>query len=96
MAEEAKKLSDVTEGTTQLLHEAGEKTAQKVIEHTSKYNDAYSTIDKIIEGFWERVPYFCIALAVFLIFWLLSALFKFLFVRPCIIKPIPDRIWFWY
>lgn len=58
MAEEAKKLSDVTEGTTQLLHEAGEKTAQKVIEHTSKYNDAYSTIDKIIEGFWERVPYF--------------------------------------
>jgi len=80
VAEEAKKLSDVTEGTTQLLHEAGEKTAQKVIEHTSKYNDAYSTIDKIIEGFWERVPYFCIALAVFLIFWLLSALFKF-FIR---------------
>lgn len=80
MAEQENTLSQVTEGTTELLHQATEKTAQTVIEHTSKYNDAYSTIDKIMEGFWERVPYFCIALIVIVIFWLLSKLFKF-FVR---------------
>ena len=33
-----------------------------------------------MEGFWERLPYFCIALVVFLIFWLLAKLFKF-FIR---------------
>jgi len=80
VAEQENTLSQVTEGTTELLHQATEKTAQTVIEHTSKYNDAYSTIDKIMEGFWERVPYFCIALIVIVIFWLLSKLFKF-FVR---------------
>ena len=80
MAEQNNTLSQVTEGTTELLHQATEKTTQTVIEHTAKYNDAYSTIDKIMEGFWERVPYFCIALLVIVIFWLLSKLFKF-FVR---------------
>ena len=80
MAEETTKLSDVAQDTTQLLHTAGEKTAETVIKHTAKYNDAYTTIDKIMDGFWERVPYFCIALIVLMIFWLLSKVFKF-FVR---------------
>ena len=80
MAEQQNTFSDVTQGTTQLLHEASEKTAQTVLAHTSKYNDAYSTIDKIMDGFWERIPYICIALVVFTIFWLLSKVFKF-FVR---------------
>ena len=80
MAEKDNALSDVTQGTTQLLQEATEKTAQTVIEHTAKYNDAYSTIDKFVDGFWERVPYLCIGLTVIIIFWLLSKLFKF-FVR---------------
>ncbi|WP_216938430.1 mechanosensitive ion channel domain-containing protein, partial [Acinetobacter sp. BY484] len=80
MAEQNNTLSQVTEGTTELLQEATEKTTQTVIEHTAKYNDAYSAIDKIIEGFWERVPYFCIALVVISIFWLLSKIFKF-FIR---------------
>ena len=57
MAEEATKLSEVAQDTSQLIHSAGEKTAQSVIEHTAKYNDAYSTIDKFVDGFWERVPY---------------------------------------
>ena len=80
MAEEATKLSEVAQDTSQLIHSAGEKTAQSVIEHTAKYNDAYSTIDKFVDGFWERVPYLCIGLTVVIIFWLLSKLFKF-FVR---------------
>ena len=80
MAEETNKLSDVAQDTTQLLHTASEKTAETVIKHTAKYNDAYTTIDKIMDGFWERVPYFCIALVVLMIFWLLSKVFKF-FVR---------------
>jgi len=77
---ETSKISEVAQDTTQLIQSAGEKTAQSVIKHTAKYNDAYSTIDKIMDGFWERVPYFCIALVVLLIFWLLSKVFK-LFVR---------------
>lgn len=80
MPEQQNALNEVTEGTSQLLHDATEKTAQTVLEHTAKYNDAYSTIDKFIDGFWERVPYICIALVVFSIFYLLSKLFKF-FVR---------------
>ena len=83
MTEKNNALSDVTEGTTQLLHDATEKTAQTVLEHTAKYNDAYSTIDKFVDGFWERVPYICIALVVFTIFYLLSKVFKF-FVRKAI------------
>ena len=86
MAEQQNTLGDVAQGTTQLIQEAGEKTAKTVIAHTSKYNDAYSTIDKFVEGFWERLPYIFIALIVFTIFYLLSKLFKF-FVR----KALADR-----
>ncbi len=80
MAEQQNALSEVTQGTTQLIQEASEKTAQTVIEHTAKYNEAYSTIDKFVDGFWERLPYICIAFIVFTVFILLSKLFKF-FVR---------------
>lgn len=83
MAEQDNALSDVTQGTSHLLQEATEKTAQTVLEHTAKYNDAYSTIDKFVDGFWERLPYICIALVVFTIFLLLSKLFRF-FVRKAI------------
>ena len=80
VAEDTPTLSEVAQDTTQILHNASEKTAKTVIEHTAKYNDAYSTIDKFVDGFWERVPYLCIALVVLLIFWVLSKIFK-LFVR---------------
>lgn len=86
MSEKPNALSEVTQGTSQLIQDATEKTTQTVIEHTTKYNDAYATIDKILDSFWERVPYFCIAIVVFTIFWLLSKLFKF-FVR----KTLSDR-----
>lgn len=71
------KLSTVTENTAQIIQDAGEKTAETVIAHTAKYNDAYVIIDKIIASFWERVPYIIIAIIVVLIFWLLSKVFKF-------------------
>ncbi len=86
MAEQQNALSEVTQGTTQLIQEASEKTAQTVIEHTAKYNEAYSTIDKFVDGFWERLPYICIAFIVFTVFILLSKLFKF-FVR----KTLSER-----
>ena len=73
-------ITEVAKDTSNLIHEAGAKTTQTVIEHTVKYKDAYSTIDKIMDGFWERLPYLCIAIVVLTIFWLLSKLFKF-FVR---------------
>jgi len=80
VAEQQHNLSEVAQGTSQMIQEAGAKTAETVIAHTAKYNDAYTTIDKIMASFWERVPYFCIALIVLVIFWLLSKVFKF-FVR---------------
>lgn len=86
MSEQANTLSNVAQGTTELLQEATEKTAQSVIAHTAKYNDAYSTIDKFVDGFWERAPYICIAIVVFTLFVLLAKLFKF-FVR----KALSDR-----
>ena len=72
MAEKQNALNEVTQDTSQLLQEATEKTAQTVIEHTAKYNDAYSTIDKFVDAFWERLPYLCIGLIDFIIFYLLS------------------------
>ena len=83
MAEKDNALSQVTEGTTELIQQATEKTAQTVIDHAAKYNDAYSTIDKFVDAFWERLPYICIALVVFTIFYLVSKLFKF-FVRKAL------------
>ncbi|MCH4248445.1 MAG: mechanosensitive ion channel family protein [Acinetobacter populi] len=69
-------LKDVTAQTTQFLQEAGQKTTASVIEQSQKYSDAYTTMNKIIEGFWERVPYLIIGFVVFLIFWLLAKVFK--------------------
>ncbi|WP_445116840.1 mechanosensitive ion channel family protein [Acinetobacter sp. WZC-1] len=77
VAEEATKLNTVVQDTSQLIHTAGEKTAQSVLAHTAKYHDTYTTIDKIVDGFWDRLPYLCIAVVVLIIFWLLSRLFKF-------------------
>ncbi len=81
--QEQHSLKDVTEQTTQLLQEAGQKTTTAVVQHTQKYNDAYVTMNKIIEGFWERVPYLIIGIVVFFIFYLLAQLFK-VFIRKAL------------
>lgn len=80
MANEQTTLTEVAKDTGELIHQAGTKTTQTVLAHTEKYQDAYTTIDKIMDSFWERVPYICIAITVFVIFWLLTKLFKF-FIR---------------
>lgn len=80
MANEQTTLTNVAKDTGELIQKAGAKTTQTVLAHTEKYHDAYTTIDKIIDSFWQRVPYICIAIAVFIIFWLLTKLFKF-FIR---------------
>ena len=77
MANEQTTLTEVAKDTGELIHQAGTKTTQTVLAHTEKYQDAYTTIDKIMDSFWERVPYICIAITVFVIFWLLTKLFKF-------------------
>ncbi|MEB3766901.1 mechanosensitive ion channel family protein [Acinetobacter sp. MD2] len=81
MAEnQASTIQHVAQDTSHLIQEAGKKTTESVLAHTEKYQDAYRAIDKIMDSFWERVPYICIAIIVFVIFWLLTKLFK-LFVR---------------
>ena len=86
MANEPTTLTEVAKDTGELIQHAGSKTSQTVLAHAEKYNDAYTTIDKIMDSFWERVPYICIAITVFVIFWLLTKLFKF-FVN----KTLQDR-----
>ncbi|WP_333975918.1 mechanosensitive ion channel family protein [Acinetobacter colistiniresistens] len=80
MANQQTTLTEVAKDTGELIQQAGAKTTQTVLAHTEKYHDAYTTIDKIIDSFWERVPYIGIAITVFIIFWLLTKLFKF-FIR---------------
>lgn len=64
------------------MQEAGTKTTQTVLAHTEKYHDAYTTIDKIVDSFWERVPYICIAIIVFIIFGYSPNYLSSLFVKP--------------
>ncbi|ENX18103.1 hypothetical protein F895_00171 [Acinetobacter sp. CIP 64.2] len=80
MANQQTTLTEVAKDTGELIQQAGAKTTQTVLAHTEKYHDAYTTIDKIIDNFWERIPYIGIAITVFIIFWLLTKLFKF-FIR---------------
>ncbi len=86
MAEQENTLKEVTQGTSELLQEATAKTAKTVAEYTDKSLEAYSTIDHFINLFWERLPYICIALVVFTVFYMLSKVFK-LFIR----KVLSDR-----
>jgi small conductance mechanosensitive channel len=83
VAEQESTLKEVTQGTSELLQEATAKTAQTVAEYTDKSLEAYSTVDHFINMFWERLPYICIAIVVFTVFYLLSKLFK-LFVRKAL------------
>nr|WP_252728615.1 mechanosensitive ion channel family protein [Acinetobacter sp. Ac_3412] len=73
-------MTEVAKDTGALIHQASTKTTETVLAHTEKYHDAYTTIDKIMDSFWERIPYIGIAITVFIIFWLLTKLFK-LFIR---------------
>ncbi|WP_269913927.1 mechanosensitive ion channel family protein [Acinetobacter sp. HY1485] len=70
-------LHDVAQNTGNFIQKAGEN----VVQTSHKYHDAYSTIDKIMDTFWQRLPYLCIAIVVFFIFYLLSKLFKAFVVR---------------
>nr|WP_276517999.1 MULTISPECIES: mechanosensitive ion channel family protein [Acinetobacter] len=80
VANEQTTLTEVAKDTGALIHQASTKTTETVLAHTEKYHDAYTTIDKIMDSFWERIPYIGIAITVFIIFWLLTKLFK-LFIR---------------
>lgn len=85
MADQSIDLKDVTEQTGQFIQNAGQKTTASVIHQTEKYSDAYVAMHKIIDGFWERVPYIIIGLIVFLLFWLLAKLFK-IFVKKALLN----------
>ena len=88
---EQNKLDQVASDTATLLQQAGQKTTQSVIQHTEKYHETYTTIDKIVDSFWERIPYLCIAVAVFLIFWLLTKVFKLFIDKTLTNRSYTDR-----
>lgn len=72
------------------LSSATQATTQTVIAKTAEYQDAYDAIDAIVKSFWERIPYICIAIVVFLLFWLLSKGFK-LFLEKTLMDRTPQR-----
>jgi len=76
LANEQITLTSVAKDTGTLIQQAGSKTTETVLAHTEKYQDAYSAIDKMIYAFWDRIPYIGLAIIVFVIFWLLTKLFK--------------------
>lgn len=73
----AEAFSDATQATAQLVQKASEATSERVIAKATEYKDVYTTINEMVQHFWERVPYLIIALFVFMIFWLLSRIFRF-------------------
>lgn len=75
-----------TNSVANIAHNVSEHT-QAMFNEGSKYHDAYQTIDKIVAGFWERVPYLCIAIIVFIIFWFLSKFFKVFVIRALSNRP---------
>lgn len=85
MSNEVSNLKEVTSQTTQFIQDASEKTTATVIQQAHKYDDAYNTMNQIIAGFWERVPYLVIGIVVFIIFWLLAKIFK-IFIRKTLLN----------
>lgn len=99
--ETAQKVEDVAHNTGEKVAHATEKVVdatqaatqvatQKVVEHSEKYKDAYTVIDNFANAFWERLPYLCIALVVFLIFWGISKIFNY-FLRKTLENRTPQR-----
>lgn len=81
MVSELTKFSLSVQDATQALQAVSEKTAKTVLGETAKYNEAYTTFDKIMASFWERLPYFILAIVVFILFWLLAKVFKFFIAK---------------
>ena len=52
------------------------QTTGAVTQTATKYGDVYTTINDMVQSFWERIPYLIIALTIFILFWLLAKLFK--------------------
>ncbi len=77
MAVEQHRITEIASNTANIIENAGQRTTETVLEHSAKYNDAYAPIDHFVAMFWERMPYLIIALVVFLIFWLITKVFKF-------------------
>lgn len=69
-----------------VITNAGNKAAN-MFSQSGQYHDAYLTIDRIVNSFWERVPYLCIAIIVFIIFWLLSKVFKIFVAKALSNRP---------
>lgn len=65
------------QNATQALQSVSDKTTQTVMAQKQKYNEVYTIFDQIMASFWERLPYFIIAIVVFFLFWILSKVFKY-------------------
>ncbi|WP_370692263.1 mechanosensitive ion channel family protein [Moraxella sp. ZY210820] len=86
----SEKVVNATQQATEKVTDATHIATQKVVEHSEKYKDAYDVIDQFAHAFWERLPYLCIALIVFFIFWCISKLFR-LFLEKVLSNSSPQR-----
>jgi small-conductance mechanosensitive channel len=76
-ANTAQSISEATQATAMYAQKAGQATTHRVIEKATEYKDVYTTINDMVQHFWERVPYLIIAFFVFMLFWLVARLFKY-------------------
>jgi small conductance mechanosensitive channel len=62
--------------STDTLKTVGNAAKNAVTQTAVQYKDIYTTINDMVQAFWQRVPYLIIAVLIFIIFWLLSKVFK--------------------
>lgn len=79
------------------LQSVGNAAKDAVIHQAVQYKDIYTTINEMTFAFLQRVPYLIIACTVFIIFWLLSKLFKIV-VRKTLGSGgrTANKTWCWY
>lgn len=58
-----------------------EKFSNSIYQSLDRYQAMTASIQSMVEAFWLRVPYLIVALAVFILFWFASKLFKYLAVK---------------
>lgn len=84
------KVIDATNNAKEKVIDMTHQATEKVVEHSAQYKDAYTVIDNFVHAFWERLPYLCIAIVVFFIFWCISKLFRF-FLEKALSNSSPQR-----
>lgn len=59
------------------IQQAGVATSKAVEKTVDHYSGIYAPVNKMIDNFWDRIPYLIAAVLVLVLFWLIGKLFKY-------------------